>query len=189
MTSDNLLSGVIGGIFGGLCSVAAVLVQNCLNRRSQAESEKKLVKSVLQAIRAEVETLWGRYYETVGKRLAELRFDQPFLGYWLVSQDYFTVYTTNASLLGRVENQELRLLIVQTYTLARATVDSFRINNEMNQKYEDARLRFEQTKLSVYQDIAVAFHKQRVDYAETLRDSHTRLKDHVERLLRTIDEG
>ncbi len=55
---------------------------------------------------------------------------------WPVRHDYFTVYTANAALLGRLPDGALRALIVRTYTAARGTLDSIAFNGEMIARVE-----------------------------------------------------
>lgn len=184
---DILLSGLAGGVVGGLCSVGAVIVQSRLNRKSQVDAEDRVVQGYLQAIRNEASTLWARYDETVGALITALMPRQPFLGIYPVYQDYFTVYTGNAFILGRVKDDELRALIVKTYTIARGMTDSFRLNNELNQKFENATLMFRQTQMPAFQEYANAYRQALSNYATMLKGRHGELKDHVERLLRAID--
>ena len=49
MTLDNLLSGVIGGIVGGACSVAAVVLQNHLKARED-QKDRELRANLLSVI-------------------------------------------------------------------------------------------------------------------------------------------
>lgn len=183
---DNLLSGLLGSIVGGLCSVGAVWFQSTQTRADQRVAEKRIIRSYLLSLRTEVETLWKRYEETAGQLVTSLGLNQPLLGFWPVTHDYFTVYNTNAFLLGRVEDDELRTLIVRTYNLAKGIVDSFRMNNEMNSKLENAQLLALQTQNPAFTQIANVQHQNLVNYATMLKARHNELKDHVERLLRAI---
>ena len=187
MDIPNLLTGVLGGIIGGACAVAAVIVQDWLNRRGQRENEDRFVKGYLLAIRTEAEALWNRWNTTVGNMVAGLPPGQPLLAFYPVYQEYFNVYVGNAFMLGRVKDPELRSLIVKTYTLARGIIDSMRMNNEMNQKFENAMILFQQTQLAVHQQQANAFHVSLVNYATALKGRHAELHDHIDRLLRLID--
>jgi hypothetical protein len=75
--------------------------------------------------------LWQRYDVRVRLCLATVQPGQFFNFQWPVYQDYFTVYTENASLLGRVADAELRTDIVRCYTFAKGIVDSLKLNADL----------------------------------------------------------
>ncbi len=187
LSLSNLLSGVIGGILGGLFSMGGVWWQHCLNRGHQRRNEQSLVDGFLRSVRTEVDTIWKRYIDTAGSPLAALPAGQPFTSYYPVYQDYFTFYTGNSFMISRVKDPELQRLIVRTYALAKGLVDSFRMNNEVLQKFEYAESMFRQTNLPAFQQNMHAHHNALAQYAAYLKSHHADLKDHVERLLRTID--
>lgn len=189
MDWNNLLAGFLGSLIGGACSVAAVWVQIRGGRRIQREQDQEAVRSYLLALKAEAGTLWKRYEEGPGQAIVALPLNSPLLIYWPISHDYFTVYANNAFLLGRVKGDELRTLIVKTYTLARGISDSFRMNNELVAKLENAESLFQQTNNAVFQQTANRVRQNLSHYATMLKGRHTELKDHVERLIRTIDQS
>ena len=57
----------------------------------------------------------------------------------------------------------------------------------MNQKFENATLLFQQTGNAIYQQHATAFFQSLVQFTTMLKGRHGELKDHIERLLRTIN--
>ncbi len=56
--------------------------------------------------------------------------------YYPLTQDYFTVYQSNAHLIGEIQNEDLRGLIILTYSAAKGVVDSYRYNNHIVEKHE-----------------------------------------------------
>lgn len=183
---NNLLAGFLGSIVGGGSSFGAIWIQARIGRRNQRDQEHEIVQNYLLALRAEIETLWKRYEETAGQLIVALPLNQPLIGFWPVGHDYFSVYQGNSFLLGRVKDDELRLLIVKTYTIARGIIDSFRLNNEMNQKLENLIVLAAQTANPAFTQQAAAQRNAIAHYAGQLKSRHYELRDHVERLLKSI---
>lgn len=56
--------------------------------------------------------------------------------YYPLTQDYFTTYQSNAHLIGEIENDDLRNLIIEMYSEAKGVVDSYRYNNHIVGQHE-----------------------------------------------------
>jgi hypothetical protein len=188
MNWDNLLSGFVGAIIGGACTVVAVVVQNWVNRSDQRRNDTKVIRGYLQAIRHETDTLWTRYEERLGAALMANP-GRAFLMYYPIFQDYFTVYNGNSFLLGRIPDAELRTLIVKTYKVAKGNADSFRFNNLIVEKFENATNIHRQTNNPADEHQANAYLSQLIQYAGILRAQHLEVKEHVARLLAKIDKA
>lgn len=121
---------VVGGI------LAFVSVRT--NERKKAAHKLELeVQSVCKAIRAELECLGQRYASSVGDALSQHDSTKLFGYTYPVFEDYFTVYNSNAQMLGKIQSDEIRTQIVQTYIAAKAQIDALRLNNKMLEKLED----------------------------------------------------
>ena len=83
-----------------------------------------MLLGILQAIHDEIETLWDNYMDGIGHHTEALADGQPLNIYYPVTQEYFTVYNTNAFFIGRIRDHDLRKLIVSTYSKARGLIDS-----------------------------------------------------------------
>ena len=73
----------------------------------------------------------------MGARVESLKEGEPLLVYYPLVSDFFTVYNGNSFLIGRIPYNDLRKQIIKTYTLAKGMADSFRMNNDLNQKFEN----------------------------------------------------
>ena len=166
----SLLPGVsIAGVVGGLCSAAAVLVQNGFSRRNEARREKAMAEAFLLTVNDELKTLWQRFMDGTGAQLAALPDGEPFLVFLPVYRDYFTYYNGNSHILSHIESGELRHLIVRTYTIARAFMDSFRANNELLQRYRFAETVYRHSDNRAFKDEADAVYELMANYAATLK--------------------
>ncbi len=183
----NLISSVVGGVIAGAATLFGVYLTHKHDLEKQKINEAAVVKGVLQAIHDEIETLWNRYQDEVGVRIETLPANSPFAMYYPVGQDYFTVYTANAFLIGRIEDNDLRKGIVTTYTKARGLVDSFRFNNDLNNKYEHwVSLANQQPGNVVYVSTMKNCLSNLIKYADQLKKEHNDLKINVNNLLRML---
>lgn len=182
--SKEFIIGLIGALLGGFFTLFGTLVAHFLENRREISKEKRELKGVLQAFHTELQTLWERYLSTAGKKVEDLSPGNPLLMYWPITQDYFTIYSTNARKIGEIEDPRLRSLLVTAYTRSRGLIDSFRMNNELNSKYEHFTALANSTRSQI--DIANqnAYLKALKDYSSTLKEQHNELKQTIELLLR-----
>ena len=184
--SKEFIIGMIGAFIGGFFTLAGTLVAHSLEIRRDIEKEKRQLKGVLQAFHTELKTLWERYLVTAGNKLEGLQDRDPLLMYWPITQDYFTIYSSNAGKIGEIEDSELRSLIVAAYTKSRGLVDSFRMNNELNARYEHFTALANSTRSQ--NDIANqnAYLEALRTYSSTLKELHKELKLLVEDLIQQL---
>lgn len=190
MTIDSLLSGFVGAIVGGLLaggfSLWAVYATERIARQNRTDQDNKVIKGLLQALHDELDVIFNRYQVTMGSRLEALPKGNPLLSFYPVISDFFTVYNANASLIGHIDDHDLRRALVRTYVLAKGLVDSFRMNNEMLAKYEYWNALVEETKLPVHQQKQAACHKALVEYAVLLKQSHAEVVASQQDLMRML---
>ena len=183
---DTLLTSAFGSLIGSLLTLAGVYWSHWLQVKSQDKKDAKHLMGVLQAFHDETETIWESYHGNVGSRIEALPDGDPFLMYWPISHDYFTIYDTNAIHIGRIKDHDLRKAIIASYTKGRGLIDSFRLNNEMVQKYEYAAILFQETQNPVHQaNVDNCIHAL-TQYAVSLKRLHGELKIHVSDLLRRL---
>ena len=177
---------VVGGAIAGYFALRST-DKNYKNQLKQGrENEEKLIKGLLQAIHDEIETVVERYQETMGARLESLKEGEPLLVYYPLVSDFFTVYNGNSFLIGRIPDNDLRKQIIKTYTLAKGMIDSFRMNNDLNQKFEYWHQVFQESKNEVHQQKATAHYGALVEYAKSLKNTHQQIKLESSQLLRSL---
>jgi hypothetical protein len=180
-----LLSGM-GALIGSALTLLATYLSHHWEVSKQKERDKQLLKGILQAMHDEVVTLWDAYMDGIGHQIEALPDGKPLNMYWPVTQEYFTVYNTNASIIGRIQDHDLRRLIVSTYTNARGLIDSYRLNNDLVQKHERAVLIFQETNNPTHKANAVAYYGSMVEYAGKLKKRHQAIKHQTQQLLRAL---
>lgn len=138
---SELLSGLVGSLIGGGLAIVGVVWGAHLQHEAQAKLAEKAeaaeIAGYLGALHAELGVLWGSFEARVRPALRALPDGQVFDFRWPARYDYFTVYNTNAHLLGRVRNADLRTLIVTTYTATKGMLDSLGYNGEAAQALAD----------------------------------------------------
>lgn len=122
----------------------------------------------------------------MGSRLESLVDGAALNFYYPVFSDFFTVYNGNSFLIGRIPDNDLRKQIIKTYTLSKGMVDSFRLNNDLVQKFEHSNMVFFETKQQIHQQQATAHYQALVGYAKTLKQQHYMLKQEIQNLLREL---
>ena len=186
MDWNVVLSTGVGALIGSALTLIATVVAHNLERKKQKQEENRLIFGFLQSVHDEIETLWDTYIEKVGSHVEALQPGQPFEYYWPITQEYFTVYNNNAFLIGRIKDHDLRKLIVSTYSKARGLIDSYRLNNELVHKYEQAVLLHQETNQAVHASHVNARLQALVTYATSLKQSHMEVKSQVQELLREL---
>ncbi|WP_440874305.1 hypothetical protein [Thalassotalea sp. PLHSN55] len=177
---------VIGGFIAGFFALKSTQ-KSFDNQKTQSdESEKKLIKGVLQAIHDELETIFERYQESMGSKIENLNDQEALAFYYPLVSDFFTVYNGNSFLIGRIPDNDLRKKIIKTYTIAKGMVDSFRLNNDLVSKWEFSEKLFAESQLEVHKQQAIAHHSALVDYAKSIKDGHASFKVEVNGLLREL---
>lgn len=182
------MDSLIGVLIGGFITLIAVNVAHKRALERDIERERFLVKGFLDSIHDEVEVIWKRYQDTMGDKVEKLPEGAPLLMYYPVTQDYFTVYNGNSSLIGKIENHELRQSIIAVYTKAKGLLDSYKMNNEMLQKYENFNSLYRERGNPSIEGQVNAQYSRLVDYAEKLKEMHNEVREGIESLKRKYDE-
>lgn len=187
----NLASAFIGAVGGGVVTGSFALLAahashiNDIRRDEKRRDES--VKGVLQALHNEIETLWHRYAESVGNHIAALPEGEPFAIYYGADQNYFTIYNSNANLIGQINDGDLRKSIVTTYTQAKALLDSYQMNNHLLGEWETLHWAIQEKPENGNMSMrAASAHKVLVEYAQSLKASHEELEVSVQDLLHRL---
>jgi hypothetical protein len=101
---------------------------------------------------------------------------------YAVGFDYFTIFHSNAFLIGRIDNVELRRLMVQTYTHAKGLIDSYRLNNSMLEKHAQTAA---VAQIGIRSSVAQAGAQLQTlaQYADLLKSSHVHLSGLIDRII------
>lgn len=102
-----------------------------LEQRKTQKEKANLAKLLL----ADIETLWNRYYQVLGKSIEEHADSlNPLFLIFYANQNYFIVFDANAAKIGMFEG-EVAAKIVKLYTLAKALIDGINEYEKMCDNY------------------------------------------------------
>jgi hypothetical protein len=180
------LSEFVAALTGGVFALTGVYIAHLLGEKRRRREEADVIQGLLQGLHDEIETLSEIYYERVGAAVEALQDGQGFESYWVVTQDYFTVYSSNCHLVGKIPDVDLRKEVIVTYTTAKSLLDTFRMNNELVNRLEQSVLLANETKNQQHVQEAIIRRKQLALYANSLKKIHASLKPRVSSLLRNL---
>lgn len=127
-TAAIVAATITAAILGGVMTFVA---QWLLDDRRQEQRIEGFYKAVYE----ELKEVWSLYNQEVGSRWKNFgRGGEDVFQYNMsLTQDYFTVYSSNADIIGRIPKSDLKLRskIVETYTLLKALIDYYKQNNRL----------------------------------------------------------
>ena len=155
-------SGLIGAVVGGLFTLYATNKTIREENAKEDRQEEKEVQNLLDALGVELNALWSFHMRRIGEKVEALTQGQSLDIYYPLTQNYFIIYDSNASMIGRVRDPQLREAIVLTYNKCKKVVDGFKYNNEL---IRDNR------------------GENRAALAQIIKEDHFELKSYVEQFL------
>lgn len=124
---------IIIAIFGWLVALGL----QCYNSYKNYENNIKLINekedreanATLKAILTEIKTLRDILFMEFAQKLDD---KSDILGYFYpLDTDYFCIYHSNTSQIGKIDNEELRENIVYIYAMAKFFIDCIKTNNKV----------------------------------------------------------
>jgi Skp family chaperone for outer membrane proteins len=157
--APSFWSAIAGAFIGGLFTAFAAIYSTNRAYKNQLvtsqENEKNLINALLQSIHDEIETVSERYGATLAPEIDKIKEGEILPRYYPLGSDYFTVYNSNAHLLGRIPDHGLIKQIIITYTMSKGMVDSL-------QQYSDRLLRYENLE-GIFLQTQNPIHRQQAD--------------------------
>jgi|SRR5271165_3110484 len=132
---NEFWAAITGAVVGGLFVILAQLISNVAQRRSDRETERRVINGTLKAIKAELNVLKTGNFDPLQKELQdrarereELRTNKrnplPPLVMRRTEQNYLIVFESNAAALGRIDDENLREKIISVYVHAKVIFDA-----------------------------------------------------------------
>jgi CHAT domain-containing protein len=221
---STLLPGVlavVGSIIGGVITGLFMMWQNKknfkYNLRLNELKDRKNEKAVLQALEAEIKADWQRYNEFIkpsienllrldhSKRFTDISEYGNDLNYFYmllshrisISQDYFTIYNTNSSFIGKIKNAKLRMEIVSVYTNIKGFLELIPLNDNNKDKIEkvlkeDLEFALKQADTQVARHIRVTAYRTRlnelIEQLKQLKKHQDNLNTQIKKLTRLFEK-
>ena len=175
----GFVSALIGGLAGGYFTLYATNKAIREQYRHEELAEEKQIQNLLDALSVEIDTLWSFHLRRVGGMVEELKDGDALEFYYPLTQDYFTIYNTNADHIGAIKDRTLRQSIVICYNKCKKVVDGFKYNNELYREYTAVASQANTSNTDYIRER----YKALQDYAQIIREDHFELKGYVEGML------
>ena len=134
-TAAIVLATIVAAIVGAFMTFVAQWFSD--NRR-----QKQKIESFYKAVYGELKEVWNLYNQEVGAHWKNFGRDggDVFQYNMSLTQDYFTVYSSNADIIGQIPKSDLKLRskIVETYTLLKALIDYYKQNNRLLDEHAES---------------------------------------------------
>ena len=193
----GLLGALIGAFIGFFASIIGALIGGRMTKKAaleaaekahnnniilQEQAHKSAVERLKQAIYDEINTIWERSMWGTGNALENLNDDEPITWYYPLTRNYFTIYEGNISLIGSLEDHELRKSIIISYTKAKSLIDSYRLNNEFVAKWENSQKQWKFTGNPSFGDDMHVMYAIMQDYSNKIKEIHKDIKTEFDKL-------
>ncbi len=124
----SLISGFVGAIIASIVTYRATKQAHENNIELEKLKEKETEKAVVLSIVEELNVLNEIYSDQMNDYFKQLELDIDYLNsYYIVTQDFFTVFTNNSDKIGSISNKELRNLIVKIYVYFKRLLEDFNL--------------------------------------------------------------
>lgn len=174
----------VQGVGSLLAVTAAIGIYAKQYKDKQADDESE-TRAFVEAIREEVQATWDGYCTEIHPALMALPDGQPFEVIYPVFAVTFTIYENGASMVGKINDPELRRLIVKTYSLARGLISSFQYNNSLlTERKQLSLLYFQPNRDAILEDHANGLR----NYAAKLKERDQWITEAVTALLDRTDQ-
>ena len=124
----SLISGFVGAIIASIVTYRATKQAHENNIELEKLKERETEKAVVLSIVEELNVLNEIYSDQMNDYFEQLELDIDYLNsYYIVTQDFFTVFTNNSDKIGSISNKELRNLIVKIYVYLKRLLEDFNL--------------------------------------------------------------
>ncbi|HEH9442075.1 TPA: hypothetical protein SIA39_004150 [Aeromonas sobria] len=187
----SVISSLVGAVIGGwMTRNATIKATNMANEHQQKlikDADTAILTGFIWSIHDEMNSLYNRYNETAGALLRNTPPNQMLAIKYRVVHDYFSVYHSNSSLIGKVSDHELRSDIINAYTIAKSILDSYSIHWDTMTKFEDLCRTNAIEPSPVNAHYVLAYERHLIQYTAELKDIDNKLCSSVDRLLERIN--
>ena len=122
------VAGIIQGV-GSLAAVGAAVWIYAKQNQDKKDDALAETSAFVQSIHTEISTLWKGYSTNLRPHITGLK-DGGFLELVApLNPDAFVIYNKACEQVGKIDNTDLRTLIVQTYARFRGFIYSLQLNN------------------------------------------------------------
>jgi hypothetical protein len=139
-----IIGSVVGAWWGARERMRANRIAEIKKSIKWRESRRNQKIAFLRSILAEMNVLWRRYNDLLGRDIEICMPDDIRNIHHAFSQDYFTVYHGSAAMLGMIDNAHVASIVIDAYLQAKAVIDIVQVisgeNAEIKRLEDDMNL-------------------------------------------------
>jgi hypothetical protein len=133
-TSSEAVAAWVQGV-GSLLAIGAALWIYAKQYRNKREDDLAETIAFVQAMRHEIQIIWDEYAD-ISDTLRKTPASGFFASVVPLGTDSLIVYSRTPERVGKIDDEDLRALVVRTYTGLRGHLNSLRQNNDLIEDYE-----------------------------------------------------
>lgn len=178
----------VSTLLGGLITLSAILLTNALDLYKRKRTRDKLIHALLQGLRDEIAGLLEMVETSPVHPIEAVPEGKPYEGLFTARQDYFIVYHANAGLVMQIADVNLRRSVIQTYTRAKAVLDTVNMNRLYLEQYHYLQSTFLKTKDASIQSESNDYHRTLVQIAGQLKQADAQFRKTAASLLEMLSD-
>lgn len=186
----NFFSALLGAIVGGAATYIATMhgVKSAHKMDIQKEQQnlETSLHSFYRSALVEIETSWSIYSNAIGIDIEKLTEGEPFLKFYPITQDYFSTYKANTSLIGRIPDNDLRNLLVKSYAEFQSFSETLNLSNRLVSDHQEWSWLAAQTNNEIHKLRAKATHEILVDFVKAIKLAHYAIQNDVYSLMELL---
>ena len=192
-TSHSHTIAIVAIVAGVMGTLLGTWLGHYLSNKRENEKDHRQTLASLKAIRAELKTIWVAYMKGPGKaieeRISTPEDKKPFGRYPAVPDSFFTVYSNNAPVLGKLGDDRLTESIVLAYQRMIGLFGAIELNNEFHKEVPHSAVSSNEGGRAVLALLQQDSHKKRLNaLADELEVRHQQIKPEMEKLFNSIDQ-
>lgn len=133
MEESIVLVSLVSGLFAALVTLIG---QFLLALKKENDETKALIK----ALKSEINNIEYIFSNEFGEKITQD--EKPLLYSYPTDTDYFYIYHSNCSKIGKIKNDKLRNTIISIYTMAKFFIDCLKSNNAAIVYYEEIERKY-----------------------------------------------
>ena len=137
-----LLAAIVGGWIAGKYALRAQKQAAEDQRQRDVEAERRTINNTLQAIGTELTVLKADFLDRL-QQVYDGREDRHERGFQIrepLSRNYFAIFESNAAMLGKIGDHDLREKIIRVYGSAKSLFDYLNYYSRQSDTGNDAKL-------------------------------------------------
>jgi hypothetical protein len=122
---------IAGGFVGGGLTYLGVIKSLRSDSEKSRSATNENVNAFCKSIAAELEAVVERQRNNLGPLFEQITERHFINGYQIADQNYFIVFDNNATMVGRMRDQELGRKIIKLYIKMKGHLDTFKVHAQL----------------------------------------------------------